>query len=128
MVAGFSLLALPGRQGLESDSFMNSMVVTAAIAGFKQPLPIHENDASQVNTSLVQKVGVTSLQSLDSVASGFHFHWNLLILSIKKNALKQQCPFAPSIVTCASHCSVGPPEETDKVFSGAEGENNIFSL
>ncbi|NXR46366.1 TIMD4 protein, partial [Hippolais icterina] len=24
--------------------------------------------------------------------------------------------------------SVGPPEETDKVFSGAEGENNIFSL
>ncbi|NXO32927.1 TIMD4 protein, partial [Cisticola juncidis] len=24
--------------------------------------------------------------------------------------------------------SVGPPEEADKVFSGAEGENNIFSL
>ncbi|XP_068062113.1 T-cell immunoglobulin and mucin domain-containing protein 4-like isoform X3 [Anomalospiza imberbis] len=24
--------------------------------------------------------------------------------------------------------SAGPPEETDKVFSGAEGENNIFSL
>uniref|UniRef100_A0A8D2MTE3 Ig-like domain-containing protein n=1 Tax=Zonotrichia albicollis TaxID=44394 RepID=A0A8D2MTE3_ZONAL len=24
--------------------------------------------------------------------------------------------------------SVGPPEETDKAFSGAEGENNIFSL
>uniref|UniRef100_U3K137 Ig-like domain-containing protein n=2 Tax=Ficedula albicollis TaxID=59894 RepID=U3K137_FICAL len=24
--------------------------------------------------------------------------------------------------------SVGPPEETEKVFSGAEGENNIFSL
>ncbi|RLW03050.1 hypothetical protein DV515_00006826 [Chloebia gouldiae] len=24
--------------------------------------------------------------------------------------------------------SVGPPEETDKIFSGAEGENNIFSL
>ncbi|XP_032929312.1 T-cell immunoglobulin and mucin domain-containing protein 4-like isoform X2 [Catharus ustulatus] len=24
--------------------------------------------------------------------------------------------------------SVGPPEDTDKVFSGAEGENNIFSL
>ncbi|XP_066185332.1 T-cell immunoglobulin and mucin domain-containing protein 4-like isoform X2 [Sylvia atricapilla] len=24
--------------------------------------------------------------------------------------------------------SVGPPEETDKVFSGAEGENNMFSL
>lgn len=32
------------------------------------------------------------------------------------------------MVICASHCSVGPPEETDKVFSGAEGENNIFSL
>lgn len=65
---------------------------------------------------------------MHSVASDFHSHGNLLMLQIKMNALKQQCPFAPSMVICASHCSVGPPEETDKVFSGAEGENNIFSL
>lgn len=50
------------------------------------------------------------------------------MLQIRKDALKQQYPFGPSIVICASHCSVGPPEETDKVFGGAEGENNIFSL
>lgn len=95
MVAGFSLLALPGRQGLGSDSFMNSMVVTAAITGFKQPLPIHENNASQVNNSLVQKVGVTSLQSLDSVASSFHFHGNLLILQIKKERSETAMSLCP---------------------------------
>lgn len=74
-------------------------------------------------------MGVTSLQSLDSsVASHFHFHGNLLMLQIRKDALKQPGPSAPSIVTCASHCSAGPPEEAGKVSSGAEGENNIFSL
>lgn len=65
---------------------------------------------------------------MDSVASGLHVNGNLPTLQIRHDALKQQCAFAPPIVTYASHYSHGPVEDLEKVFSGAEGENSIFSL
>uniref|UniRef100_A0A8C0EMU5 Ig-like domain-containing protein n=1 Tax=Bubo bubo TaxID=30461 RepID=A0A8C0EMU5_BUBBB len=73
-------------------------------------------------------VDIATLKSVNSVASGFCFNGNLLSLHIRKDALKQQCAFAPSIVIYASHYSLGPTEDLEKVFSDSEGENNIFSL
>lgn len=50
------------------------------------------------------------------------------MLEIRKDALKQQRAFALSIVIYDSHYSVGPAEDLEKVCSGAEEENSIFSL
>lgn len=47
-------------------------------------------------------------------------------LEIRKDALKQQRAFAPSIVIYDSHYSTGPTEDLEKVCSGAEEENSIF--
>lgn len=65
---------------------------------------------------------------MDSVASGLCFNGNLPTLQIRKDALKQQCAFTPSILIYDSHYSLGPAEDLEKVFSGTEGENSIFSL
>lgn len=45
-----------------------------------------------------------------------------------QDSLKQQCAFALSIVIYVSHYSHGPAEDLENVFSGTEGENNMFSL
>lgn len=68
------------------------------------------------------------MKSVDSGASGLHLKENLLTLQIRKDALKHQCASVLSIVICASHYSLGPAEDLEKVFSGAEGENSMFSL
>lgn len=57
------------------------------------------------------------------------FQWEFVdVTNKRKDALKQQCAFAPSIVIYASHYSLGRAEDLGKVFSGAEGENSVFSL
>lgn len=75
-----------------------------------------------------KEVGIVILKSTDSVAYGLCFNGNLPTLQIRKGAVKHQSAFAPSIVVYASHCSLRPAEDQEKVFSGAEGENNMFVL
>lgn len=65
---------------------------------------------------------------MDSVASGLCFKGNVPTLQIRKVALKHQSTFAPYILICAYHYSLRPAEDLEKVFSGSEGENNLFVL
>ncbi|POI33882.1 hypothetical protein CIB84_002367 [Bambusicola thoracicus] len=54
--------------------------------------------------------------------------FNVPTLQIRKGALKHQSAFAPSVLICAYHYSLKPAEDLEKVFSGSEGENNLFVL
>ncbi|XP_039557731.1 T-cell immunoglobulin and mucin domain-containing protein 4-like isoform X1 [Passer montanus] len=125
----------------EDDMFCSTLPGSTEVpTEFPGTLPIAEETATSV---LMEEMSVREVSAnSDGSAGKYEDRGDKVKLPFPSSAILIACVLAGSILFILMVSliwkrkqtkkfivkSVGPPEETDKVFSGAEGENNIFSL